>query len=208
MATGIKTGGRRKGTPNKPKEESEAQRAGARGPDTPEFLSSIKKAAPVFPKYRIERTDSLAPYANNARTHSQEQIDRIAASIAEFGFTNPILINKQRGIIAGHGRVLAAQMLGLETVPVIELAHLTAAQRRAYIIADNKLAELAGWDEDLLALELGELRKGNFDIGLIGFDADELASLFSDPDDDPSEPAANGKRKVVACPECGHHFAP
>ena len=208
MATGIKTGGRRKGTPNKARDNSEPQDAAARGPDDPEFLSSIKKAAPVFPRYRIERTDSLAPYANNARTHSQEQIDRIAASIAEFGFTNPVLVNKQRGIIAGHGRVLAAQMLGLESVPVIELSHLTAAQRRAYVIGDNKLAELAGWDEDLLALELGELRKSNFDLGLIGFDADELESLFGDPADDTSESAAIGKRKVVACPECGHHFAP
>ena len=92
----------------------------------------------------------LIPYARNARTHSPAQVSLIAGSIREFGFTNPILVDRENGIIAGHGRLMAAQQLGLETVPVIELAHLTEAQKRAYVLADNKLAEQAGWDKELL----------------------------------------------------------
>ena len=101
-----------------------------------------------IPGYRIERTDALIPYARNARTHSPEQISQIAASIREFGFTNPVLTDGRNGIIAGHGRVLAAQKLGMPEVPIIDLAHLTDAQKRAYILADNKLALNAGWDDD------------------------------------------------------------
>uniref|UniRef100_UPI0018E54A06 ParB/Srx family N-terminal domain-containing protein n=1 Tax=Oceanibium sediminis TaxID=2026339 RepID=UPI0018E54A06 len=100
---------------------------------------------------------ALVPYANNARTHSPRQVDLIAGSIRAFGFNNPVLVDGNSGIIAGHGRVLAAQKLGLAEVPVIELAHLSAAQKRAYILADNKLAEQAGWDRDLLALEVADL---------------------------------------------------
>ncbi|MFC4669420.1 ParB/Srx family N-terminal domain-containing protein, partial [Seohaeicola nanhaiensis] len=99
----------------------------------------------------------LIPYANNARTHSEAQVAQIAGSIREFGFNNPVLVDGENGIIAGHGRVLAARKLGLAEVPVIELAHLSEAQKRAYILADNRLAEAAGWDRDLLALELGDL---------------------------------------------------
>ncbi len=99
--------------------------------------------------------DALIPYARNARTHSEAQVALIAGSIREFGFNNPVLVDGENGIIAGHGRVLAARKLGLATVPVIELAHLTEAQKRAYILADNRLAEQAGWDRELLALELG-----------------------------------------------------
>ncbi|MDH5528253.1 MAG: site-specific DNA-methyltransferase [Nitrospirota bacterium] len=126
------------------------------------------------------QVDSLVPYIRNARTHTDAQVAQIAASIQEFGWTNPILVDGDNGVIAGHGRLLAARKLGLETVPVIELSHLTDAQKRAYILADNKLAENAGWDDELLAIELGELKDADFDLGLVGFDEDELARLLGD----------------------------
>ena len=122
--------------------------------------------------------DRLIPYARNSRTHSDEQVAQIAASIKEFGFTNPVLIDGEGGIIAGHGRVMAARKLGLADVPCIRLAHLTAAQKRAYIIADNKLALNAGWDNDLLALELGELGDLGFDLELTGFTDEEIKALM------------------------------
>ena len=122
--------------------------------------------------------DSLIPYANNARTHSDEQLAQIAASIREFGFNNPILVDGDRGLIAGHGRLLGARKLGLTTVPVIELAHLSPTQKRAYILADNRLAESAGWDNELLSLELTDLSAAEFDLELLGFSADELDKLL------------------------------
>jgi hypothetical protein len=122
-------------------------------------------------------TDTLIPYARNTRTHSEAQVAQIAGSIREFGFTNPVLIDGENGIIAGHGRVLAAQKLGLGEVPCIRLSHLTDTQRRAYIIADNKLALNAGWDEELLGLELADLREDGFDLELTGFDGDELGQF-------------------------------
>ena len=122
--------------------------------------------------------DSLIPYANNARTHSDEQLAQIAASIREFGFNNPILVDGERGLIAGHGRLLGARKLGLTTVPVIELAHLSPTQKRAYILADNRLAESAGWDNELLSLELTDLSAAEFDLDLLGFSADELDKLL------------------------------
>lgn len=121
--------------------------------------------------------DELVPYARNSRTHSDAQIAQIAASIREFGWTNPILTDGERGIIAGHGRVLAARKLGLESVPTIALAHLTETQRRAYVIADNRLAELAGWDEETLALELRELKERGFELELTGFDDADLSGF-------------------------------
>jgi len=124
----------------------------------------------------------LAPYKKNARTHSDEQIDQIAASILEFGFTNPILVDSKHGVIAGHGRLTAAKQLGLTEVPVVVLDHLSSAQKQAYIIADNKLAELAGWDENLLAQELAELRDVDYNLDLIGFDEHELKALLSSLD--------------------------
>jgi site-specific DNA-methyltransferase (adenine-specific) len=140
-------------------------------------------------------TDTLIPYARNTRTHSEAQVAQIAGSIREFGFTNPVLIDGENGIIAGHGRVLAAQKLGLGKVPCIRLSHLTDTQRRAYIIADNKLALNAGWDEELLGLELADLREDGFDLELTGFDGDELANLLAettegqtDPDEVPEPP--------------------
>ena len=122
--------------------------------------------------------EGLIPYARNSRTHSDDQVAQIAASIREFGWTNPVLVDGDNGIIAGHGRVLAARKLGLTEVPCIELAHLSEAQKKAYIIADNKLALNAGWDNELLALEFAELQGLGFDLDLTGFDADELESLM------------------------------
>lgn len=129
------------------------------------------------PSVEMLGLDALIPYANNTRTHSEEQVAQVAASIREFGFTNPVLVDADNGIIAGHGRVLAARKLGLAEVPCIRLAHLDEKQKRAYVIADNKLALNAGWDDELLALELGALRDDGFDIGLTGFSEEELAAL-------------------------------
>ena len=127
----------------------------------------------------IERNiEDLIPYVNNSRTHSDAQVAQIAASIKEFGWTNPILVDGDKGIIAGHGRLLAARKLGHTQVPTIELKHLTAAQRKAYVIADNQLALNAGWDTTLLTLELQELQKLDFDLDLLGFDQNELDKLL------------------------------
>jgi hypothetical protein len=122
-------------------------------------------------------TADLIPYARNTRTHSPEQVAQIAGSIREFGFTNPVLIDAENGIIAGHGRVMAASKLGLAKVPCIRLAHLTDTQKRAYIIADNKLALNAGWDEELLGLELADLREADFDLSLLGFSENDLGAF-------------------------------
>jgi site-specific DNA-methyltransferase (adenine-specific) len=137
----------------------------------------------------------LIPYVNNSRKHSDEQVAQIAASIKEFGWTNPILVDGANGIIAGHGRLMAARKLGMEAVPVIELAHLSEPQRKALIIADNKLAMNAEWDNDLLMLELGELLEGGFDLDLLGFGKDELDALLS-----PTE-ATEGLTDEDAVPE-------
>jgi DNA modification methylase len=138
---------------------------------------------------------ALIPYARNARTHSDEQIAQIAASIREFGFTNPILVDGDNGIIAGHGRLLAARKLGMSEVPVIELAGMSEAQRRAYILADNRLALNASWDAEVLAVELGDLAGLGFDLSLTGFGDDELAGILNggnagltDPDAIPEVP--------------------
>lgn len=120
----------------------------------------------------------LVPYARNARTHSDAQVAQIAASIAEFGWTNPILVDGDKGLIAGHGRLLAARKLELNEVPVIELSHLTPEQKKAYILADNRLAENAGWDQELLKLELAELKSADFDLELMGFSDKELDELL------------------------------
>jgi ParB family chromosome partitioning protein len=123
-------------------------------------------------------TDKLIPYARNAKKHDAAQVSKLAGSIREFGFNNPVLIDKDNGIIAGHGRVMAAQKLELKDVPCIRLGHLTDTQRKAYILADNKLAEIGGgWDEELLGLELAELRDTNFDLELMGFSEEELGAF-------------------------------
>ncbi len=124
-------------------------------------------------------TAKLVPYARNARTHSDAQVAQIAASIAEFGFTNPILAGSDGVIVAGHGRLAAAQKLGIATVPVVILDHLTPTQRRALVIADNRIAENAGWDDAMLQVELAALQDDNFDLSLTGFDADALADLLA-----------------------------
>lgn len=142
--------------------------------------------------------DDLIPYARNSRTHSPEQVRQIAASIREFGFTNPVLIDDAGGIIAGHGRVMGAREVGLHAVPCIRLGYLTEAQRRAYVIADNRLALNAGWDNALLSLELADLQGDGFDLELTGFSEDELDRLLAedeepggagDPDAAPEPPA-------------------
>ena len=130
----------------------------------------------------------LIPYARNARTHSDEQVTRIASSIKEFGFTNPILIDGDNGILCGHGRLAAAKKLGMREVPTIELSGMTDAQKRAYILADNKLALDAGWDEELLRLEFEELRGGVVDLSLTGFTKDEIDALFEDSIEDEENP--------------------
>jgi DNA modification methylase len=151
---------------------------------------------PKFPAYNTVRVAELVPYARNARTHSDAQVARIAASIREFGWTNPILVDGDRGVIAGHGRLLAARKLGMAEVPVIELSHLSEAQKRAYVLAGNRLALDAGWDEDLLRIELGDLKLDGFDLSLTGFDADEISKILieatdglTDPDQVPEPPA-------------------
>jgi DNA modification methylase len=135
----------------------------------------------AFPHYKPTLVSVLIPYVRNARTHSDAQVAQIAASIREFGFTNPILVDGENGVIAGHGRLLAARKLGMTEVPMLELAHLTPAQKRAYVLADNRLALSAGWDEDLLRLELGDLRAEGFDLELTGFDPIEIAGFLADP---------------------------
>lgn len=127
----------------------------------------------------LKNVEEITPYAKNARTHSEAQVSQIASSIIEFGFTNPILVDSEQGIIAGHGRLMAAKKLGMTQVPVVVLDHLTPAQKKAYIIADNKLAELAGWDENILAQELADLRDADYNLDVIGFNDQELEELFS-----------------------------
>ena len=139
---------------------------------------------PMVKHIKLWLIDRLIPLARNPRTHSEAQIAQIGASIAEFGFNNPIPVDTQAGIIAGHGRLLAARKLGLTEVPVIVLDHLSETQKRAYIIADNQLALNAGWDEDLLRVELAALQAEDFNIDLIGFDDRDLAQLMADQDVD------------------------
>jgi len=141
-------------------------------------------------------TDKLVPYARNARTHSEEQVAQIAASIVEFGFTNPILAGSDGVIVAGHGRLAAAQKLGLETVPVVVLDHLTPIQRRALIIADNRIAENAGWDDAMLRIELQSLQEDGFNLDITGFDADALAEIMAG-----EETTVDGQNDDDAVPE-------
>lgn len=132
---------------------------------------------------KYKSTKDLIPYARNSRTHSEEQVIQIASSIKEFGFTNPVLIDEDGGIIAGHGRVMAAKKLNLANVPTITLTGLSEAQKKAYIIADNKLALNAGWDEELLRVEFDELKELNFDLTLTGFSLDEINQFNFDADE-------------------------
>jgi DNA modification methylase len=158
---------------------------------------------PLLVEYR--KVQTLIPYARNPRTHSQAQIAKIAASIIEYGWTNPILVDGHNGIIAGHGRLAAARQLELAEVPVIELAHLSTEQKRAYVIADNRLALDAGWDEELLALELAELAESGFTLTLTGFEDAELQDLLDSikaslEADTPNDEVANDADKVPDTP--------
>jgi ParB-like chromosome segregation protein Spo0J len=158
-------------------------------------------------------TSDLIPYARNSRSHSEAQVAQIAGSIREFGFTNPVLIDGDNGIIAGHGRVLAAGKLGMASVPCIRLVHLTETQKRAYIIADNKLALNAGWDEELLGLELADLREADFDLDVLGFDSFAIEQFLNPPERNNEAPESSGGEIDVdsmemdcACPKCGFEF--
>ena len=153
----------------------------------------------------------LIPYARNSRTHSDEQVAQIAASIKEFGWTNPILTDGDNGLIAGHGRLLAARKLGHKQVPTIELTGLTDTQKKAYIIADNKLALNAGWDDEMLKIEIADLLADGFTLSVLGFDTDELQKLLDVPDFEPATEDDQGKLdeldpKWIACPHCGKEF--
>lgn len=147
-------------------------------------------------EFNLLSVDSLIPYARNSRTHSDAQVAAVAASIREFGFTNPVLVRGDGTIVAGHGRVLAARKLGMAEVPCIDVSHMSEAQMRAYVIADNKLAEQAGWDDDLLKIEIAALSVTGFDLGLIGFSQDEIDAMLAaagtpgntDPDVAPEPP--------------------
>jgi len=145
-------------------------------------------AKPEHYQHSIQKVSDLIPYVNNSRTHSDEQVNQVASSIKEFGFTSPVLIDESGGIIAGHGRVIAAKKLNLEEVPCITLEGLTEAQRKAYIIADNQLPLNAGWDLDTLRLEVETLQELNFDLDLLGFDDDVIEKLLDIDADMPELP--------------------
>ena len=152
----------------------------------------------------------LIPYANNSRTHDDAQVAQLAASIKEFGFRNPILVDGM-GIIAGHGRLMAARKLGLEKVPTIDCSDMTETQKKAYIIADNKLALNSGWDTNLLSLELEQLDADGFNLELLGFNAEELSAFMNGVNFDAATEDDQGKLdelepKWVNCPHCGKEF--
>lgn len=144
--------------------------------------------------------ESLIPYVRNARTHSDEQIAQIAASIREFGFNNPVLVDGHYGVIAGHGRILAARQLAMTELPVVELAHLTETQKRAFILAENRLTERAGWDYELLSLELADLQAAGFDLELTGFDDEAIAKLLDDVGSAAGEPSGDAADDVPELP--------
>jgi ParB-like chromosome segregation protein Spo0J len=157
--------------------------------------------------------DRLVPYDKNSRLHSPEQIAQVAASISEFGFTNPILVDSNDGIVAGHGRLSAARELGMEQVPVVVLDHLSERQKRAYVIADNKLALNASWDVDMLAAEVADLKADDFNLDLLGFSTEELEEIMAEPDFAPASEEDQGrldqkepKEIECVCPNCGHKF--
>ena len=166
-----------------------------------------------WPADKVERrpVKSLIPYAKNARTHSDAQVAQIAASMKEWGWTNPILIDEEGVIIAGHGRLLAAQRLGVTEAPVMVAEGWTEAQKRAYTLADNKLAINAGWNDDLMKLEFHAMHEAGFDVGKIGFSATELDCLMFDGHFEPGSEDEQGRLdqlapKNVRCPNCGETF--
>lgn len=153
----------------------------------------------------------LIPYASNSRTHSDAQVAQIAASIREFGWTSPILVSGDDTIIAGHGRLLAARKLAMVEVPVIVLDHLSKAQQRALVIADNQLALNAGWDMDMLKAEIETLNMQGFELDILGFDDGELQRILNEPNFEAGTEDDQGKLdqldpKMVTCPKCQHEF--
>jgi len=171
----------------------------------PLFFKDTMNPADKVEKWAI---DKLIPYARNARTHSDEQVAQIAASIKEWGWTTPVLVDEDGGIIAGHGRTLAAQKLKMTEVPVMVARGWSDAKKRAYVIADNRLALNAGWDNEMLALELAEIGELGFDLDLTGFTANDIAALQT-PDFEPGteEDQSNLDQKApTLCPSCGHEF--
>jgi DNA modification methylase len=159
-------------------------------PSLDKTVGAIKETSRTWPADKVERIaiEKLIPYARNARTHSDAQIAQIAASIKEWGWTTPVLVDEQGSIIAGHGRVLAARKLGIDTVPVMTAAGWSEAQKKAYVLADNQLATNAGWDNDLLAGELKDLAELDFDLDLLGFDEKTLNGLMADPTEGLTDP--------------------
>jgi ParB-like chromosome segregation protein Spo0J len=160
-------------------------------------------------KYR--KVEDLIPYVNNSRKHSDEQVAQISASIKEFGWTNPILIDGTNSIIAGHGRLMAARKLKMDEVPTIEISHLTDTQRKALVIADNKLALNADWDTTLLTIELDELLKDNFALDILGFNEQEIKTIMQEVNFDAGSEEDQGKLdqldpKWICCPNCGKEF--
>jgi len=140
-------------------------------------------STPAWPADKVERRSvaSLVPYARNPRTHGADQVDQIAASIREWGWTVPVLVDEEGGLLAGHGRVMAAKLLGLEEIPVMVAAGWSEAQKRAYVIADNKLTLNGGWDNELLKVELDDLKALDFDVALMGFSLEEIGALSDAP---------------------------
>ena len=177
------------------------------------MLSEAQGILMANPADKIEKwkIDKLIPYARNSRTHSDEQVAQIAASIKEWGWTTPVLVDDTGQIIAGHGRIMAARKLGMSEVPVIVAEGWTDAQKRAYVIADNKLALNAGWDNEMLALELGEIKDLGFDLDLTGFEVGEIEALtFEDkdhyPDSSSQEIDVDDYKMGHQCPKCGFEF--
>ena len=166
-----------------------------------------------WPSDKVEKVhiDKLIPYARNARTHSDEQVAQIAASINEWGWTTPVLIDEAGEIIAGHGRVMAARKLGIEQIPTMTATGWTDAQKKAYVLADNQLPQNAGWDMDLLKVEVMDLDGDGFDLDLLGFSKEEMTQWFLEPDFAPGTEADQGKLdqlepKMIQCPNCGDEF--
>ncbi len=173
----------------------------------------MKSQPALHPADKVEQwpIEKLVPYARNSRTHSEEQIAQLAASIKEWGFTTAVLVDEAGGIIAGHGRVLAARKLGMEQLPVMVAKGWSDAKKRAYVLADNKLALNAGWDNEMLALELSEIGELGFDLDLIGFTAGEIAGLtFKEkdlyPDSSTQEINPDDYNMGHQCPKCGFEF--
>ena len=163
-----------------------------------------------IPKYKEQDIDLLIPYARNSRTHSDSQVTKIASSIKEFGFLNPVIVDKDNGIIAGHGRVMAAKKLGLKEVPILLVEHLSETQKRAYIIADNRLALDAGWDEEMLRVEFAELADDGFNLELTGFELGEITNINLDGEsltsDDDDFKEVDIEQMECICPKCGFEF--